>query len=197
MLTLRAKIFIISGLSALIILGISLFLIFVSGKNNIPAQTDPAEVGDEAVVPQTGVVPGASVSGQPLTGLAVAPKPREEAIKNNVRQLAKIFLERYGTYSSDNNYQNIREVEELASASLWKKLSARLSVKPATGSFVGVTSRVISSELVEWKNTTAVVSANLIRTEEKNGAVASSQQSASVSLIKIGDVWLVDKFEVK
>lgn len=197
MLTLRAKIFIISSLAVLLVLGVSLFLIFVSGKSNAPAPTGAATNNEEIAAPATGTVPSASVAGQPLTGLAVEPVPSEEAVKNNVKQLAKIFLERYGTYSSDNNYQNIRDVEELVSDGLWKKLSARLTVKPATGGFVGVTSRVITATLVEWGAKDAQVSANLTRAEEKNGVVTNTQQTAVVSLIKTGDVWLVDKFEVK
>lgn len=197
MLTLRARLFIIISLAVLIILGISLFLIIISRKNTTSAPGNSTPESGDNTLPKTGAVPGVSVPGQPLEGLTVDPQPSEEAVKNSVKQLAKIFLERYGTYSSDNNYQNIRDVEDLVTGSLWKKLSARLSVKVVATGFTGVTSRVITAEISDWGESAAKVSANLIRTEEKGGTINSTQQTASVSLIKVGNEWLVDKFEVK
>lgn len=193
-MTLRARIFIIVSLAVLAVLGVVLFLIVRSRPTTAPVTAVPAEenvIGKDNFqpvnLPATATLP-ATVSPHAAT--------TEEAVKNYIRQQAKTFIERYGSYSSENNYDNIREVESLVTGSLWKTLSARLNVKPA-GTFVGVTTRVFSTELTAYEKDKATVALKTVKTETKGETVNDYQQDATVNLVKSGDKWLVDGFEWK
>ena len=205
-MSLRARIFIIVSIIALFILGVSMLLIVRSkNKTNLPQTIVPAD--------NTGAVGNGQTVGQVATGTVIpdglpakTPTPLE-AEKNGATQLAKVFVERYGTYSTDNNFQNIREVETFVSRSLWSKISApmlqrsasmdvtlRDSVesKTTTQSFVGMTTKVISMELVSWSDTKATIELKTTRTEEKNGVVSAHYQNATVEMVKVNSSWLVD-----
>ncbi|HSR89613.1 MAG TPA: hypothetical protein VLK22_04475 [Candidatus Udaeobacter sp.] len=195
-MSLRARIFIIVSILVFFVLVVSIFLIVRQKKINAP-------------VPQVGVSGNSSSAqnnGQPSNPNAVgeqAPagvsikKPTSiEVEKNAVEQLAKVFIERYGTFSTDNNFQNIKDVSTLVTQSLWSKISASISSKPATGSaqsFDGVTTKVINADLTAWSDSKASVELKLTRTEEKNGSVSTRYQNVSLELVKTDSLWLVDK----
>lgn len=192
-MSLRARIFIIVSIIVLLILGVSMILIVRSrNKTNLPQTTVPTD--------NTGAVNNEQVIGQVVTGTVIPEGlPAKtatpiEAEKNGVIQLAKVFVERYGTYSTDNNFQNIREVETIVSRSLWSKISAPITAKTSTQSFVGMTTKVISMDLADWSDTAATIELKTIRTEEKNGIVTTRYQNATVQMLKANSSWLVDKF---
>ncbi len=200
MLSLRSRIFILISILVLIVLGISLVLSIASKKKaeTAPAPGTAPEGAAPQVIEQGNFAPG-SISSPvvtPPTGLTVKPATPAEVIQNGVKQLAKIFMERYGTYSTENNFQNIREVADLVTPALWTKISARLDSKPSS-EFLGVTTNVVGAEILSWQESEAVVSLKLVRTEDKSGAVTAVQQTATITLIKAGEKWLVDKFTIE
>lgn len=198
MLSLRARIFIVVSLVVLVVLGISVFLVVKSKKN-------AAGGGTNTTPENTNVIDGTNfnynpniqtpvVGGQIPQGTTVKPATSLEIEQNAVRQLAKIFIERYNSYSTDSNYQNIVEVQGLVTADLWKNLSAKVGKTPA-GSFVGVTTKVFSNEIADWGAKAATVSMSTAISEEKNGNISDRQAKVTVDLIKEGDNWLVNKFQ--
>ncbi len=191
-MSLRARIFIIVSILMFLVLGVSIFLV-VRNKNKTSAPQTTAPV-DNTVVTGNGQ-PGSQtqIGAQAPAGLPAKTATPLEAEKNGAVQLAKVFVERYGTYSTDNNFQNIKEVATLVTESLWSKISAPMSFKSTSQSFVGVTTKVISMDLTSWSDTKATVELKTTRTEEKNGAVSTRYQNATVEMVKIGGVWLVDK----
>jgi len=123
------------------------------------------------------------------------PEDIKEAVKNGARQMAKIFVERYGSYSTDNDYQNIEEVKSLCSQSLWSEISKTMD-SVQSGSFVGVTTQVLSSSFTNWDaSASASVELRTKRTEEKNGVTKSFYQDATVELVKTSSGWLVDELK--
>ena len=191
-MSLRARIFIIVSIVVLLILGISMFLVVSNKKKNTSPQTGAPQ--NNGVATGTGL-PGTqtTIGEQAPAGLPAKVATPLETEKNGVQQLAKVFLERYGTYSSDNNFQNIKDVETLVTRSLWSKISAPMNAKTTTQSFTGVTTKVVSMDLTSWSDTKAVVEFKTMRVEEKNGAVTTKYQNATVELIKQGSSWLADK----
>ncbi len=191
-MSLRARIFIIVSILVLLVLGISIFLIVGNKNKNSQPQTG-APQNNSSVVTGTGQ-PGAqtTIGAQAPAGLPAKVATPLETEKNGAQQLAKVFLERYGTYSSDNNFQNIKDVETLVTRSLWSKISAPISSKTTAQSFVGVTTKVVSMDLTAWSDAKAVVEFKTMRVEERNGVVNTKYQNATVVLIKQGSSWLVD-----
>lgn len=197
-MSLRARIFVVVSLIVLLVLGISIFLI-ISAKNkaaqeqvqNTPTTTeniveknnfDSAQLGQGA----TTVTPGMPV--KKLTSVEVE--------QNGVEQLAKIFAERYGTYSTDSNFQNIKDVQDLVTPSLWTKLKAKITTGPAAN-FVGATAKVITSDLSDWDGASATVQMQATVVKEQNGVSTTLHQNVVVSMVKSGSSWLVNDFTWK
>ena len=187
-MSLRVRIFIIASILVFLVLGISIFLV-VRNKNadtgapeNNPTETNNGQTGNQT-----------PIGAQILAGLPVKVASPLELEKNGVTQLAKVFVERYGTYSTDNDFQNIKDVETLVTKSLWTKISASINAKTTTQNFVGVTTKVISIDLMSWSDAKAVVALKTTRIEEKNGQMTTRYQNATVEMIKAGSLWLVDK----
>jgi len=198
MLSLRARIFIIVSLVVLVILGISVFLVIKSKKNAADGGVTTIP-GNNNVIDSTNFnynpnIQTPIVGGQIPQGATVKPATSLEVEQNAVLQLAKIFIERYNSYSTDSNYQNIVEVQELVTDDLWKSLSAKIGKTP-TGAFVGVTTKVFSSEISDWSAKAATISMSAAINEEKGGNMSDRQAKVSVSLVKNGNDWLVDKFQ--
>lgn len=197
-MSLRARIFVVVSLIVLLVLGISIFLI-ISAKNkaaqeqvqNTPTTTeniveknnfDSAQLGQGA----TTVTPGMPV--KKLTSVEVE--------QNGVEQLAKIFAERYGTYSTDSNFQNIKDVQDLVTPALWTKLKAKITTGPAAN-FVGATAKVITSDLSDWDGASATVQMQATVVKEQNGVSTTLHQNVVVSMVKSGSSWLVNDFTWK
>jgi hypothetical protein len=193
MITLRSRIFIMASVVLLIILAISVFLV-VAGKKKAAAPpegtpTTSAAIDEQNFPAQITTEPTAVPAGTP-----VKPPTSEEVMKNTAKQMAKIFIERYGTYSTDNNGDNIREVETLVTKALWADISPRIGVKPV-GEFMGVTTKVVAVDVVEFSAGAAKVELNTQRTTTKGNLTETTTARADVWLIRSGENWLVTKFE--
>jgi hypothetical protein len=135
-MSLRARIFIIFSVIVLLILSVSIFLVVKNrngGGANAPV-TIP-DSGNKNTNNSSGSVGGAGTVVP--KGLPVKPLSSLEVEQNGVEQLAKIFIERYGTYSTDNEFENIKEVESLATKSLGQKLAWELMLKIRIQDFWG------------------------------------------------------------
>ncbi|MDO8509700.1 MAG: hypothetical protein Q7S24_00995 [bacterium] len=198
MLSLRARLFFIISLIVMAILGISLFLIFKPKADLTPVVDNSAENTD-ASLPVNNNLNSGVVVDNPLAGgelaknITVKPTTKEENQENSVRQLAKVFFERYNTYSSDNNYQNILDVKALVTPEYWLTLENKVIQKPAINQpFVGVTTKVLMVELKEIKDASAQVYLKSNVNEERNGVITNRYQELIVSLVKVNGVWLVN-----
>jgi hypothetical protein len=194
-MSLRARIFIILSVLMLLILGISIFLtVSRKDKNGISKTLQTTPPSDGAMEGVNGQPVGqTSIGGQMPAGLPAKTATPLEAQKNGVMQLAKVFIERYGTYSTDNDFQNIKDAQALATKSLWSSISAVMASKSENSDFVGVTTKVISMNLIKWSGISATVELKTTRVEEKNGAVSTRYQNVTVNMVKENGLWLADK----
>ncbi|MFA6547645.1 MAG: hypothetical protein WCT11_01720 [Candidatus Magasanikbacteria bacterium] len=198
MLSLRARIFIIISLIVLVILGISLFLLVRAKKQAATTAGQPV-AGENLPVanglPAVAPTPVTDVSGN----IKVNPVSSVETQKNAAEQIAKIFFERYNSYSSESQYQNVRDVQALVSKSYWTQLSAKLpsvkTVQNTVAPFSSTITKAYSSKLSSWSEQSAIVDLQVKILEERNGIVGNRDQQATVYLVKDGQNWLVDKFE--
>lgn len=193
MLTLRARIFAIISLAILIILAVTIALIVFKKQSGEPSAEETPVNGNiidetnfptQIMTPSTVIPPGATVK----------PPTNEEMMENSAKQTAKIFIERYGTYSTDNNSENIYAVQTIVSASLWANISQRIDTPPSA-MFVGVTTKVIAINVVEFSADKAKVDMSVQRTVTRGSSTEIISEKTSVRLVKTNDVWLVDSFE--
>lgn len=196
MTTLRSRIFIIASVVLLVILAISIFLVVLSKKKAAApgTTTTPSNVIDQTNF--NGQI-NASEPVQLPSDATVKPLSTEEQMKNAARQMAKIFTERYNTYSSDSDFSNIREVETLVTSNLWNIISKKMTAGQTGGEFIGMTTKVATAELIDWQIDRATVTISARRTETKGVVVSEKNQQAIVQLVKSNGNWLVDNFEWK
>lgn len=198
---LRQRLFIIIGGAIVVVVIITLALMFVlrQKKNVTVDNTSTSTPSDQNQVIDSNNFDLNSINPIPVTntipaGLPIKPATTLETRQNQVRQLAKIFMERYGTFSTDSNFENIREVQPLVNADLWKKISGPLTSTAKPTSFSSATTQVIGTEITNWSETSAEVAIRAVKNENKAGVVKDSQLLGTVTLLKQGDNWLVSKF---
>lgn len=196
---LRTRILIVVILGLIAIAGIAGIVYWSKNKKAaIPAGnqavTSSSETDSDYFVPTNQTKPAEIPAGTPIKQLTTL-----EMQQNAAKQLAKIFIERYNSYSTENNYQNILDSRSLVTDALWNKISQLLN-KPTSENFVGVTAEVLSATSVNWSDNQAEYLVKTRRTTEKDGVKSEQYQDVKVVLKKIGtppaDGWLVDNFTV-
>lgn len=202
-MTLRTRLFIMVSIIVLFVLGVSLILLIsakkkaavptITGEQNVPTESNVIDSSNFDQSNLSGATP--SVAPAP-TNLPIKPPTALEMEENAAKQIAKIFVERYNTFSTDNNFQNIREVEEIATPTLWKKLSLRLGRATPAPLYMVVTTQAFSTSIADWQDTTARVAIQTRKTTKNNGAATTTQETIMVMMAKQGSKWLVDSFVV-
>jgi hypothetical protein len=197
MLSLRARIFIIISLLVLVVLGITIFLLVRS--KNAPTSSDSAVTTDSATQTGLNLVPASLVPVANISNnIKVTPLTSLETQQKGVQQIARIFLERYNSYSAESRYQNVLDVQTLVTKSFWAQLSAQLSPGAANGTipaFSSVVTKAYTTKLDAWSEKTTLVELQVKITEEKNGSITNRDAGAKVTLVNENGNWLVDKFE--
>lgn len=192
-LSLRTRIFIIISLVVLFILGVSVFLYTRAKNKNNPTTVDSA--GN--IVPA-----GSNNSGStpvPLTNLNNVTVPKIGTIEiqqKAVQNLAKIFVERSNSYTSESHYQNMFDVKSLVTDNYWKQLSAKIpsNTSNVSPNFYAMSTEAYSAKLSSWTDKSATVDLQLKISEEKGGVITKKDAQGKVTLVKNGNDWLVDNF---
>ncbi len=141
------------------------------------------------------------------TGSTTAPTTQTSPIDPTIQQTAAIivartFVERLGSYSSETNATNITDVMSMATQTFQKQLEtlAKQLRSSSTDKFYGVSTLVITApKTVTSTDTTITLSMTTQRQEtiDSPGNTAIKYQSITVSLVKSGTTWLVDDYTWK
>ncbi len=195
-MTLRKRIIVIIAVVLAIVAVIVVVLLFRS-KKNTPATNTPERVIIDSSNVETAVTPGIEPTQVPKEA-TVKPPSASQKEEITVRNLAKVFVERYHTYSSENNYQNIRDVEEIVTATYWKKISAPLNQNQTPpASFVAMTVEVVSVVSVDISRDIGKVVIRARKTATSNSQTTTSFADYEVALLKTPSGWLVSGETVK
>ncbi len=190
-MSLRARIFIIISVVVLLVLSISIFLV-VRGKDS-NNQATPNNMSDASNSGQNNSSGSVADSGTEVpSGVPVRARTPLEVEQSGVEQLAKVFIERYGTYSTDNEFANIKEAEPLVTKLLWSKISLGIGAASQGSGFTGLTTKAVSATLVSWTDASAVFDIRVLRNENKNGTVSNRNQTVTVEMVKSGNSWLAN-----
>ena len=137
------------------------------------------------------VVIGAVTAQTQIKSVPAEAVPPPTAVSASV--LARIFVERFGSHSSEADYQNILDVLPLVTASYANELEGLMKRKINNLIYSGVSTYVVNALVIDESATEAEVKV-LTRRVEAVGAVsetATREQTAVVSLEKNGEDWLV------
>jgi hypothetical protein len=109
------------------------------------------------------------------------------------KQAARIFVERFGTHSSQNGNAHIASVEALVTQSMWD-WTRNQAQQQSLREYTGVTTEVIASTLTEFTPDTATVSLEARQIIESEGNSTMRARQGRVVLIRAANNWLVDAF---
>jgi len=126
--------------------------------------------------------------------------PATNSSEQNLISTARNFAERYGSFSSDNKTENLKEVEMLATAKEIQALRAEAKdmIALPTQDFFGLSSKAVKVNPVEVNEAKgeAKVIISLQRQETRAGKEDYVYyQDLNLFLIKSGSDWLVDTAE--
>jgi len=184
MLTLRQRIFLISGITISVILVIVLFLVYRArihpedDSNTTQNTTDinVAETGSQEFFEAPDIQEPTNVNPDELLA----------------KQISRIFVERFATYSNQNDNSHIQDALLLATNTMQQWI--RTQSQDKSNQYKGVTTRVLSSAVTAQTDTTASVA--IAVQQEQRSAESSNvvQKKGRVDLTKIGNMWFVDGF---
>ena len=182
----RATWIVIISVILAIIFFLILWFLFFRGK---PKAT-PAPTAKAPVVTQS--IPSTPTVSQQVT--AQEKQTRTEAA--GVIALSKLFTERYGSWSNEADFQNVRDLIPLRSKSFAATTTANLATKSIPTGFYGITTRVITVTVLknDEKAGIAKIDLDTQRQEERGSAQNTSikYQKIELTFVKESGVWLVD-----
>lgn len=114
-----------------------------------------------------------------------------------LQQTAFLFTERYGSYSTESNFENFSDVRTIITDRLANQLRAVEGRGVASDVFSGVVTKALQFTL---EDESAVKTSARVRTQRQETLGISSAprifyQDITLSLVKINDMWLVDQAE--
>ena len=112
---------------------------------------------------------------------------------------ARMFLERYGSYSNQSNFENLEDLYPFMTARLRAAEEARVlkmrAALPAGAEYAGVSTKVVSVTLLRADSISAQVRAQTQRREQSANGQRTFYQAAELTLLKAGEAWKVDGVE--
>lgn len=177
--------------NTIIAIGIILLLILLWLLSFLLPKTKPVT---ETPVPQATKTQDSTQT--PFTNQQLEEEKEVRTQTSSMTTTAKLFVERYGSYSNEANFQNIRDVIPLMSAEFAAATTADLATKTPPNGFYGVTTRVITVKVVSQSEAdgTADVVLSTQRTEENGSAqnTKTKYQDVELTFVSESGVWKVD-----
>ena len=172
----------------LILIAIILILLFLPRKKTSTTPTANQTNTLESTNSQTTTEP----KPEPTP---VTPEQKQQATAETV---AKIFAERFGSYSSESEADNLEDILPLTTTSYAATLQAQIKKLRDAGpaaDYYGVTTRVLSTTLSGELGADSAIFDVLTQREEATGSVSNTAvkyQTLTISLKLVGEDWLVN-----
>jgi hypothetical protein len=149
---------------------------------------------------------GANVERIPVTQVTETARPQPEDPDKpdpmaNLRSLALSIAERYGSFSNQGDFENLRELKVFMTDSLAAEVEAyigeagaRAAVSPA---YVGMTTRSLSATIDRFDEAagTASVTVNTQRQETTGSGTQVFYQELMMDFVRSGEIWQVDSIK--
>lgn len=186
MLTLRQRLFIIIGLASGLVIAFLLIYYFLFTKPvDEPANTDI--IGGQNIDNQT----GGQGSGTGLTiPTVVDKKPVDMSVY--AKQVAKIFVERFATYSNQNSNQNIDDVLSMSTSVMVRWLESQRGDFELE--YQGISTSVIASRIISMDDNMAVIELDTQQQVMTTSGSELKQKTGKVELVKEDNDWKVNGF---
>ncbi|PJA89759.1 MAG: hypothetical protein CO137_02510 [Candidatus Magasanikbacteria bacterium CG_4_9_14_3_um_filter_32_9] len=182
----RKRLFIIIGLVSFVIIAIVLVILFLT-KDKVDNTESVVET------PQENIDNTTNNGNQNNTNIpTVKELPPQNPEEVSAKQVARIFVERFETYSNQNDNSHIDDVLFLVTDNMvsWVKEQSLQQ----SSDYQGVTTQVLASNVSDLTSNSATVNIEAWQTVENSEGTVSLQKSGEVNLVKVGAEWKVDGF---
>lgn len=180
----RRKLEVIAAVLILIVLILLLWwFVFRQPKPEVVVNPQPDNIAD--------LVPSVNPADVPAPGVVSA------------QTITRIFIERFGSYSSESDFANVDDIMSLATPSYQAELNSLLETYrrqyDAEAGYSGISTRVITIKTVSESDTASTFLVTTQREEAVGtpGNTTLRYQDAEVSLVKVGEDWLVNDLNWK
>jgi hypothetical protein len=175
---------------AVLLLGVIIAAVILVSRA-LPKKPSPTPVGQDTTVPTAEQEAAAAIIKNPLVPATSEPVGRTAAA-----QMGELFAERYGSYSNQGDYQNLRDLLPVMTASYRAKTEATLAAAAPqrAQTFEGVTSVKISSDVRSYNEAagTAVVAVTLQQEKVSGTTTVIGYRTLRMELKKVGEDWRID-----
>lgn len=188
MTDLQKKIFIIGGILIGLILAVVVFLFFYhpAGKT-----TSPTTASTKTTAEQTPLVVESNETPAPAPTAQEAAKPAVSQDEFYVQQLARIFTERFFSFSNQNQNQHIADALTLSSQSMASWIQKQTLAQ--SSEYQGVNTTVVATSVKILENGTATVMVDVQRVFEGK-EVKKEYKVGRVELVKENEIWKIKGF---
>lgn len=114
----------------------------------------------------------------------------------SAQTISRIFVERFGSYSSESDFQNITDVLSLATPAFQSQLQTLAATQKPSEEYYGVSTFVISNKITAETETTMTLMVTTQRREAIGtpGNSSTRYQDIEVRLEKVGEDWLISGY---
>lgn len=150
--------------------------------------------GSPTATPPAGSEPGQIVPPAPASGIATPP---QEVAVISLKSLASHFAEGYGSFSTDVNFQNLKDLDYLYTSTFRQSVQASIrEAQPPVG-FYGVTTRALTATIESQSDAAVTVVVATQRQElfSRTGEPQLRYQNLRLTFVREGERWLVDGAE--
>lgn len=136
---------------------------------------------------------------EPGQGQVIGGEPLDlSGYEQSASTIARVFVERFGSFSNGGDYQNIDVVMDIATDALQARLQDLINTSDTdhTSAYYGISTHVLSIHQVEVSDRQEVLEV-LVQREESIDSPANTSvkyQTIRLTLVKDGTSWLVDDF---
>lgn len=193
MLELRTRLAIGVGVPVIIVIVLIGFIVF---RNKTKTPPDTQEVVDVEELtndpPAVKTDQGVTIKGTEDNIKEIpTPETPEEKEELYLRQLSRIFIERFYSYSSQNGNEHIEDVLPLATTQMQNYIKSQEFEQ--SQEYSGVTTQVIASKLEAKSEDAATISVKVQQTHMTLETSEKSQKSGKIEFIRDKDgQWKVD-----
>lgn len=129
----------------------------------------------------------------------VVSEPDASVAAGVLQSRARLFVERYGSFSSEANFANLRDVMPLMTAAFASRTQQQIDRGSSFGEFYAITTNVVSTAIdgLDEQGGTATVVVSTQR-EESTGSPQNTQvkyQDIVLEMVNEQGVWKVDSAE--
>lgn len=183
--------------AVLVVVAIIVVVVTRSGGDQTNTNTPTDNTGiDINSLPEANTQPVNTNTEEP-TATDPAADPADESTQATLMRLSRIVVERYGSYSNRNNYENITRLEPFMTDRFKEESIAFIDEQQKTGfseEFYGIVTSAESVKVQEFKkqeSATIIVSTRRVesRSNQEDKVIT---QDALVFFTYVGDNWKVD-----